>query len=75
MGAFAPQQLGAQDYSSLFSAGTQAQQNAYQQQLARYQANQQAQSGFWGGIGNFAGNLLGMPTQGGGSMGAAMLGF
>lgn len=57
MGAFAPQQLGAQDYSSLFGAGTQAQQNAYQQALQRYQANQQSQGAFASGIGNLVGNV------------------
>lgn len=60
MGAYAPQQQGFQDYSNLFSAGTGAQQNAYQQQLAQYNANQAASSQLWGGLGKLGGNAAEM---------------
>lgn len=73
--AMSPQMWAGQQYGNLFGTGANAQAQNYQNQLNRFNANQQSSNSFWGGIGNLAGNFLGMGTSGGGTIGASLLGL
>lgn len=60
MGSMLPQMQSAGLYASLFGAGTNAQNQAYQNALQQWQARQNQRQGFWSGIGKLGGNVFGM---------------
>lgn len=57
MGAYAPEMWAGQQYGNLFNSGTNAQQNAYQNQLKQYEVNSNNSNSTWGGLGKLAGSL------------------
>ncbi len=60
MGTTSPQQTSAGLYGSLFGTGAGAQNQNYANQLAAWQAKQNASNSMWGGIGKAAGTVLPM---------------